>query len=186
MSPGPAGPEARPAMSIWRVAREGPRGPHPQRAFPVTSAGSIWPPAMPSELPVSMASCSLPREERRVLCSGGVFATVDLSLHLVEKSCGREVAGAPCGWRCRALTSPATPCCPCHEPHDGTPIREVERYMAEHNHRDLPLKVLSARPRAIARPPRPVSTAVDPLRPLPPGGSPLANAGALRSLQGLP
>ena len=31
-------------------------------------------------------------EDRRVLCSGGVYASIDLSLYLVEKFCGHEVA----------------------------------------------------------------------------------------------
>jgi len=31
-------------------------------------------------------------EDRRVLCSGGVYAAIDLSLYLVDKFCGHEVA----------------------------------------------------------------------------------------------
>jgi transcriptional regulator GlxA family with amidase domain len=31
-------------------------------------------------------------EDRRVLCSGGVYASMDLSLYLVEKFCGHEIA----------------------------------------------------------------------------------------------
>ena len=31
-------------------------------------------------------------EDRRVLCSGGVYASIDLSLYVVEKFCGHEVA----------------------------------------------------------------------------------------------
>src|SRR5882724_6848884 len=31
-------------------------------------------------------------EDARLLCSGGVYASIDLSLHLVEKFCGREIA----------------------------------------------------------------------------------------------
>lgn len=31
-------------------------------------------------------------EDRRVLCSGGVYASIDLSLYLVEKFCGHEIA----------------------------------------------------------------------------------------------
>lgn len=31
-------------------------------------------------------------DEGHVLCSGGVYASIDLSLHLVEKHCGREIA----------------------------------------------------------------------------------------------
>jgi len=31
-------------------------------------------------------------EDRRVLCSGGVYSSMDLSLYLVEKFCGHEVA----------------------------------------------------------------------------------------------
>jgi transcriptional regulator GlxA family with amidase domain len=31
-------------------------------------------------------------EDRRILCSGGVYASIDLSLYLVEKFCGHEIA----------------------------------------------------------------------------------------------
>jgi transcriptional regulator GlxA family with amidase domain len=31
-------------------------------------------------------------DDRRMLCSGGVYASMDLSLYLVEKFCGHEVA----------------------------------------------------------------------------------------------
>ena len=31
-------------------------------------------------------------EDGRVLCSGGVYASIDLSLHLVDKFCGRDIA----------------------------------------------------------------------------------------------
>jgi transcriptional regulator GlxA family with amidase domain len=31
-------------------------------------------------------------EDRRVLCSGGVYASIDLSMYLVEKLCGHEIA----------------------------------------------------------------------------------------------
>ena len=31
-------------------------------------------------------------EDQRLLCSGGVYAAIDLSLHLVEKLCGHEIA----------------------------------------------------------------------------------------------
>lgn len=31
-------------------------------------------------------------EDRRMLCSGGVYASIDLSLYLVEKFCGHEIA----------------------------------------------------------------------------------------------
>jgi transcriptional regulator GlxA family with amidase domain len=55
-------------------------------------------------------------EDRRMLCSGGVYSSMDLSLYLVEKFCGHEVACSaprPCSSICRGPASRAMRCCRC-------------------------------------------------------------------------
>lgn len=87
-------------------------------------------------------------EDRRVLCAGGVFAAVDLSLYLVEKFCGRELA-RQCA-RSLLVDMPRThqsgyAVLPLSRPHDDAAIGAIERYMAENYHRDLPVKHLAER-----------------------------------------
>lgn len=62
--------DGREATTHWASARE------LQRRFPAVK----WRPD------------KLITEDRRVLCGGGVYASIDLSLYLVEKFCGHEVA----------------------------------------------------------------------------------------------
>jgi transcriptional regulator GlxA family with amidase domain len=93
-------------------------------------------------------------EDRRVLCSGGVYAAIDLSLYLVEKFCGREVA-----LQCAKSLLVDMPrahqsgyaVLPLSRPHSDERIRETEDYMARHYNRDLPLKLLSERASMSAR-----------------------------------
>ncbi|PWG65393.1 GlxA family transcriptional regulator [Spiribacter halobius] len=87
-------------------------------------------------------------EDRHVLCAGGVFAAVDLSLYLVEKFCGRELA-RQCA-RSLLVDMPRTSqsgyaVLPLSRPHGDERIREVERYLAENCARDLPVKHLAER-----------------------------------------
>ncbi|TFH87575.1 helix-turn-helix domain-containing protein [Billgrantia azerbaijanica] len=93
-------------------------------------------------------------EEQRVLCSGGVFAAVDLSLYLVEKFCGRDVA-LECA-RSLLVDMPRThqsgyALLPLSRPHDDERIRDVEHFMARHCGRDLPVKRLCAQANMSAR-----------------------------------
>jgi transcriptional regulator GlxA family with amidase domain len=89
-----------------------------------------------------------------VLCSGGVYAAIDLSLYLVEKFCGREVA-----LQCAKSLLVDMPrahqsgyaVLPLSRPHSDERIRETEDYMARHYNRDLPLKLLSERASMSAR-----------------------------------
>ena len=62
--------DGREATTHWATARE------LQRRFPAVK----WRPD------------KMITEDRRVLCSGGVYASIDLSLYLVEKFCGHEIA----------------------------------------------------------------------------------------------
>lgn len=87
-------------------------------------------------------------EDRHLLCAGGVYAAVDVSLYLVEKFCGREVA-RQCA-RSLLVDMPRThqsgyAVLPLSQPHDDLPVREIERYVAENYARDLPVKHLAER-----------------------------------------
>lgn len=71
-------------------------------------------------------------EDSRLLCSGGVYAAMDISLYLVEKLCGHEVA-LKCA---KALLLPMPrihqsgyAVLPVSQPHDDQRIRQVEAFL---------------------------------------------------------
>ena len=73
-------------------------------------------------------------EENRVLCSGGVAAAGDISLYMVEKLCGHEVALQTA--KALLLTMPRThqsgyAVLPLSRPHDDERIRAVETHLQE-------------------------------------------------------
>ena len=75
-------------------------------------------------------------EDRRMLCSGGVYASMDLSLYLVEKFCGHDVA-LQCA-KALLIDMPRTSqsgyaVLPLSQPHDDEKVRAAEAYM-EKNH----------------------------------------------------
>jgi transcriptional regulator GlxA family with amidase domain len=79
-------------------------------------------------------------EDSRVLCSGGVYASIDLSLYLVEKFCGHEMA-VQCA---KALLLPRPrlqqsgyAVTPLSGPHDDDRIRKVEAYIHSHFSEDV-------------------------------------------------
>jgi transcriptional regulator GlxA family with amidase domain len=87
-------------------------------------------------------------EDCRVLCSGGVYASIDLSLYLVDKFCGREVAlqcaksllvGMP-----RSRQSGYS-VLPLSRPHSDDRIRRVEHYLQQHLVRKVSIDALAAR-----------------------------------------
>lgn len=87
-------------------------------------------------------------EEQRVLCSGGVYAAMDLSLYLVEKLCGHEVA-VQCA---KALLLPMPrlhqsgyAMTPVSQPHDDERIRAVEVFLQGEFHEDLSTQALADR-----------------------------------------
>ena len=87
-------------------------------------------------------------EDRRVLCSGGVYAAIDLSLYLVEKFCGHEVAVQTA--KSLLVDMPRThqsgyALLPISRPHRDAPVREAETYMKKNFARDLPIDNLAAR-----------------------------------------
>jgi len=87
-------------------------------------------------------------EDQRVLCSGGVYASIDLSLYLVEKFCGHEVA-----LRCAKSLLVNMPrhhqsgyaVLPLSRPHPDVKIRAAESYIDQHFDRDLTIEVLADR-----------------------------------------
>jgi transcriptional regulator GlxA family with amidase domain len=87
-------------------------------------------------------------EDSRVLCSGGVYAAVDLSLYLVEKFCGHEVALQTA--KSLLLSMPRSrqlgySVVPLSRPHSDDKVKSVEDYLRDHFDRDLSLEKLAAR-----------------------------------------
>lgn len=87
-------------------------------------------------------------EDGRVLCSGGVYASIDLSLHLVEKFCGHEIA-----LQCAKALLVSMPrknqsgfaILPISRPHTDRRIRAVEDYVQQNFARDLSIEALAER-----------------------------------------
>ncbi len=85
-------------------------------------------------------------EDSRTLCSGGVGASIDVSLYLVEKLCGHEVA-VQCA---RALLLPMPrlyqsgyAMLPVSQPHDDARIRAVEAFLQANFRHDIPTRSLA-------------------------------------------
>jgi transcriptional regulator GlxA family with amidase domain len=93
-------------------------------------------------------------EDQRVLCSGGVYAAIDLSLYLVEKFCGHEIA-----LRCAKsllvdmprINQSGYAVLPLSRPHSDSLILAVEEHMRRHYSRDLPIELLADRANVSAR-----------------------------------
>ncbi|WP_293905158.1 helix-turn-helix domain-containing protein [Phenylobacterium sp.] len=78
-------------------------------------------------------------EDNRVLCSGGVFASVDVSLYLVEKLCGHEIA-AQCA-RSLLLSMPRIPQSgyagqTLSQAHGDERVRRIEAFLQANYRRD--------------------------------------------------
>jgi transcriptional regulator GlxA family with amidase domain len=87
-------------------------------------------------------------EDRRMLCSGGVYAAIDLSLYLVDKFCGHEVAVQTA--KALLVDMPRThqtgyAVLPLSRSHQDERIRQVESLMKQHFARDLSIDNLAAR-----------------------------------------
>lgn len=87
-------------------------------------------------------------EDSRLLCSGGVYASMDVSLYLVEKLCGHETAVRTA----KALLLPMPRLCqagyaalPVGQAHDDSTIREAEAWLQENFNRDVPTASLAER-----------------------------------------
>lgn len=86
-------------------------------------------------------------EDSRTFCSGGLYASIDLSLYLVEKLCGHEVAVQTA--KALLLPMPRTfqtgyAVLPVSKPHDDDRIRAVEAHLAAHYPTDLSVQALAS------------------------------------------
>lgn len=87
-------------------------------------------------------------EDCRLLCSGGVYASIDLSLYLVEKFCGHEIA-----LRCAKSLLVSMPrsrqsgyaVVPLSRPHSDDKIKDTEEYLREHIAHDVSIDLLAER-----------------------------------------
>lgn len=87
-------------------------------------------------------------EDGQIFCSGGVYASIDLSLYLVEKFCGHEVAlqcakslllsmprGRQSGYSVVQIS----------RPHSDEKIRQTEEYLQQHFDSDVSIDSLAER-----------------------------------------
>lgn len=87
-------------------------------------------------------------EDGRVLCSGGVYAAIDVSLYLVEKFCGHDIA-----LKCAKSLLVSMPrsrqsgysVLPLSRPHSDDKIRRTEEHLQKHFDRDVPIGALAER-----------------------------------------
>jgi transcriptional regulator GlxA family with amidase domain len=87
-------------------------------------------------------------EDRRMLCSGGVYASIDLSLYLVDKFCGHEVAVQTA--KALLVDMPRTSqsgyaVLPLSRPHHDDKIREAETFIQKNFSRPISIESLAAR-----------------------------------------
>ncbi len=85
-------------------------------------------------------------DDRRMLCSGGVYASMDLSLYLVEKFCGHEVA-LQCA-KALLINMPRASqagyaVLPLARPHDDAKVRTAEAYLQKNYARGISFEVLA-------------------------------------------
>ena len=87
-------------------------------------------------------------EDSRICCSGGVYASLDISLYLVEKFCGHEIAlktaksllvGLPRTYQTGYSVVPLS------RPHSDTRIRKAEEYLRSHFRDDVGIEALAKR-----------------------------------------
>jgi transcriptional regulator GlxA family with amidase domain len=85
-------------------------------------------------------------EDGRILCAGGAYAWIDLSLYLVEKFCGHEVA-LQCA-KALLLSMPRRSqsgysSLTLSRPHADERIRKCEEYLREHFHAPVSIEALA-------------------------------------------
>jgi transcriptional regulator GlxA family with amidase domain len=85
-------------------------------------------------------------EDRRMFCSGGVYASMDLSLYLVEKFCGHEVA-LQCAKalliNMPRLSQSGYATLPLSRPHNDEKVRAAEHYLEKNYAEDVSLELLA-------------------------------------------
>lgn len=87
-------------------------------------------------------------EDHRLMCSGGIYASIDLSLYLVEKFCGHEVA-----LQCAKSLLVSMPrgrqsgyaVLPLSRPHDDEKIRDVEDWLRQNFDSEVSIECLATR-----------------------------------------
>jgi transcriptional regulator GlxA family with amidase domain len=87
-------------------------------------------------------------EDSRVLCSGGLYASIDISLYLVEKLCGHEIA-----LQCAKILLVPMPrahqsgyaMLPVSRPHEDQRIRKVEHFLRDNFRQNLSTGALAER-----------------------------------------
>ncbi len=87
-------------------------------------------------------------EDCRTLCSGGVYASIDLSLYLVEKFCGHDIALQTA--RSLLVSMPRSrqsgySVLPLSRPHCDDSIRKTEEYLQQNFSAEMPIAKLAAR-----------------------------------------
>jgi len=85
-------------------------------------------------------------EDRRVLCSGGVYASIDLSLYLVEKFCGHEIAVQTAKSLVIAMPrarQSAYAVLPLSRPHDDDSMRSAEQGLERNFNQPLSIEVMA-------------------------------------------
>lgn len=87
-------------------------------------------------------------EDGRICCSGGVYASVDLSLYLVEKFCGHEIA-VKCA-RSLLVGMPRSSqagysVLPLSRPHSDKRIRKAEEHLRAHFREEIGIEALAKR-----------------------------------------
>jgi transcriptional regulator GlxA family with amidase domain len=85
-------------------------------------------------------------EDERVLCSGGVYASIDLSLYLVEKFCGHEIA-LQCA-KSLLVSMPRTrqsgyAVLALSRPHADDTVRRAEKHLQQHFQRGVTIDALA-------------------------------------------
>jgi transcriptional regulator GlxA family with amidase domain len=87
-------------------------------------------------------------EDNGLLCSGGVYASIDLSLYLVEKFCGHDIALQTA--KSLLLSMPRArqsgySTLPLSRPHSDDKIRASEEFLREHFDREVSIEALASR-----------------------------------------
>lgn len=87
-------------------------------------------------------------EDDRLFCSGGIYASIDISLYLVEKFCGREVA-LKCA-KSLLLSMPrgrqsGYAVLPLSRPHSDDKIKKAEEYLRQHFDGEVSIDILADR-----------------------------------------
>ena len=85
---------------------------------------------------------------RRIFCSGGIYASTDLSLYLVKKFCGHEIALQTA--KSLLLSMPRTcqsgySVLPLSRPHGDEKVRQTEEYIRTHFASDISIDNLAGR-----------------------------------------